>query len=122
MLRPALGPARKPTRRIMLLKGLHYIGLDVHKKTSRYVIKTYAGQLVGRGQVVASPPALSSGAQQLDAEMSGWRARHSTLKACATSPGPESVVWDSLLAGGSDQGGNNAQSDQSHRQALGEEP
>ena len=30
---PALGPAQKPTRRIMLLKGLHYIGLEVHKKT-----------------------------------------------------------------------------------------
>ena len=64
MLRPALGPARKPTRRIMLLKGLHYSGLDVHKKTIRYVIKTHAGQLVG-GQVVASRPALGSGAQQL---------------------------------------------------------
>ncbi len=48
----------------MLLKGLHYSGLDVHKKTIRYVIKTHAGQLVG-GQVVASRPALGSGAQQL---------------------------------------------------------
>ncbi len=24
MLSPALGPAQKPTRRIMLMKGLHY--------------------------------------------------------------------------------------------------
>jgi hypothetical protein len=31
--------------------------------------------------------------------MSGSKARHSTLKACATSPGRlESLVWDSLLA------------------------
>ena len=64
MLSPALGPAQKPTRRIMAMKGLHYIGLDVHKKTIRYVIKTYAGQLVGRGQVAASRPALTRWAQQ----------------------------------------------------------
>ncbi len=65
MLSPALGPAQKPTRRIMLMKGLHYIGLEVHKKTISYVIKAYAGQLVGRGQVAASRLALTRGAQQL---------------------------------------------------------
>ena len=49
MRSPALGPARKPTRRIMLMKGLRYIGLDVHKKSISYAIKTYAGELVERG-------------------------------------------------------------------------
>ena len=33
----------------------------------------------------------------IDAEMSGWKARHRTLQACATSPGPESVVCDGVL-------------------------
>ena len=34
----------------------------------------------------------------IDSEMSGSKARHSTLKACATSPGQsESLVWDRLL-------------------------
>ncbi len=47
------------------MKGLHYIGLDVHKKTISYLIKTYAGQLVGRGQLAAlagppSPPGRSN--------------------------------------------------------------
>ena len=42
------------------MKGLHYIGLDVHKKTISYVIKTYAGQLVDRGQVTASRPTLTA--------------------------------------------------------------
>ena len=47
------------------MKGLHYIGLDVHKKTISDVIKTYAGELVDRGQVAASRPALTRWAQQL---------------------------------------------------------
>ena len=37
----------------------------MHKKTISYVIKTYAGQLVDRGQVAASRLALTRGAQQL---------------------------------------------------------
>ena len=42
------------------MKGLHDIGLHVHKKTISFVIKTYAGQLVGRGQVTASRPTLAA--------------------------------------------------------------
>ena len=53
------------------MKGLHYIGLDVHKKTISYVIKTYAGQLVDRGQVTASRPTLTAWAQQLPRPWSG---------------------------------------------------
>ena len=53
MQSPAVRPAQKPTRRIFSMKGLHYIGLDVHKKSISYVIKTYAAELVGRGQVAA---------------------------------------------------------------------
>ena len=51
MLSPAVGPAPKPARGIMRMKGLHYIGLDVHKKTISYVIKTYSGQLRPGGSV-----------------------------------------------------------------------
>ena len=47
------------------MKGLHYIGLDVHKKSIAFVIKTYAGELVGRGQVAAHRPTLTAWAQQL---------------------------------------------------------
>ena len=61
---PAPRPAQKPTRRIFM-KGLHYIGLDVHKKSIAFVIKTYAGELVGRGQVAAHRPTLTAWAQQL---------------------------------------------------------
>ncbi len=65
MQSPAVGPAQKPTRRIMLMKGLHYIGLDLHKKSISYAIKTYAGELVDRGQVAAHRPTLTAWAQQL---------------------------------------------------------
>ena len=66
MQSPALGPAQKPTRRIMLMKGLHYIGFDGHKKTISYVIKTYAGELVERGQVAASRPTLRAWAEAIE--------------------------------------------------------
>ena len=33
MQSPTVGPAQKPIRRIITMKELHYIGLDVHKKT-----------------------------------------------------------------------------------------
>ena len=32
---------------------IHYIGLDVHKKTISYCIKTAAGQIVKEGTLVA---------------------------------------------------------------------
>ena len=38
------------------MKGLHYIGLDVHKKSISYVIKAYAGELVERSQGAAHQP------------------------------------------------------------------
>ena len=46
------------------MKGLPYIGLDGHKKSISYAIKTYAGELVDRGQVAAHRPTLTAWAQQ----------------------------------------------------------
>ena len=40
------------------MESIHYIGLDVHKKTIVYCIKTIAGETVGQGTVSSSRPAL----------------------------------------------------------------
>jgi len=42
---------------------IHYIGLDVHKKTISYCIKTAAGQIVQQGRLEASRSALRSWAE-----------------------------------------------------------
>jgi transposase len=39
---------------------IHYIGLDVHKKTISYCVKTAAGQVVQEGRLQASRAALRS--------------------------------------------------------------
>jgi transposase len=44
---------------------IHYIGLDVHKKTISYCIKTAAGQIVQEGKLQASRLALRSWAEGL---------------------------------------------------------
>ena len=36
------------------MSELYYIGLDVHKKTTSFCIKTADGTLVSRGQVAAT--------------------------------------------------------------------
>lgn len=63
------------------MNSVYYIGLDIHKKSISFVIKTYAGQLIRRGAVDATRPALTQWAKQishpwigaLEATMfSGW--------------------------------------------------
>ena len=51
-------PARIRTRRLEM-NGHYYIGLDVHKKSITYVIKTHEGQLVRQGSVTATRPELA---------------------------------------------------------------
>jgi transposase len=48
------------------MNTVYYIGLDIHKKTISFVIKTHAGQLIRRGSVEATRPALSAWANQID--------------------------------------------------------
>ena len=43
---------------------IHYIGLDVHKKTISYCVKTAAGQIVEEGRLEASRTALRSWAER----------------------------------------------------------
>ena len=40
------------------MNAIHYIGLDVHKKTISFCVKTAAGQIVEEGQLEASRAAL----------------------------------------------------------------
>jgi transposase len=40
------------------MESIYYIGLDVHKKTIAYCIKTFSGKMVGQGVVVAERRAL----------------------------------------------------------------
>jgi transposase len=56
---------------------IHYIGLDVHKKTVSYCIKTAAGQIVRQGRLEASRPALRAWAEGLRVPWHG--AMESTL-------------------------------------------
>ena len=44
---------------------IHYIGLDVHKKTISYCIKTTDGRIVREGKLEATRPALRSWAEGL---------------------------------------------------------
>ena len=44
---------------------IHYIGLDVHKKTISYCIKTAAGQIVKEGTLAAERSVLRSWARSL---------------------------------------------------------
>jgi hypothetical protein len=44
---------------------IHYIGLDVHKKTISYCIKTAAGQILQEGTLVAERSVLRSWAASL---------------------------------------------------------
>ena len=44
----------------------YYIGLDVHKKTITYVIKTHEGQLVRQGSVLATRPDLAAWAEAIE--------------------------------------------------------
>jgi transposase len=41
------------------MKSMHYVGLDVHKKTIAYCLKNAQGKLLGRGEVAATRAALS---------------------------------------------------------------
>ncbi len=45
---------------------LYYIGLDVHKKSISYCIKTQDGTIVARGQVAATRAALTAWASALE--------------------------------------------------------
>src|ERR1700739_915105 len=47
------------------MNAIHYIGLDVHKKTISYCIKTAAGQIVKEGTGAAERSALRSWAASL---------------------------------------------------------
>jgi transposase len=42
------------------MKSMHYVGLDVHKKTIAWCVKDARGGLVGRGEVAATREALSA--------------------------------------------------------------
>src|ERR1700677_2149226 len=56
---------------------IHYIGLDVHKKTISYCIKTADGRIVGEGKLQATRLALRSWAEDLREPW--WGAMEATL-------------------------------------------
>ena len=48
------------------MNDLYYIGLDVHKKSITFVIKTHAGRLVRHGAVTATRPELTAWAESIE--------------------------------------------------------
>ncbi len=44
----------------------YYIGLDIHKKSITFVIKTKEGELVRQGRLEATHPALTAWAAAID--------------------------------------------------------
>jgi len=78
MLRPAVSSSRlRNLNQENPMTVIHYIGLDVHKKTVSYCIKTAAGQIVRQGRLEASRPALRAWAEGLRVPWHG--AMESTL-------------------------------------------
>jgi transposase len=72
------------------MKSIYYVGLDVHKKTISFCIKTFRGELVGEGTIAANREALQQWAGFLDMPwigaleatmFSGWI--YDFLKPCA---------------------------------------
>jgi len=53
------------------MKSVYYVGLDVHKKTISYCVKRAGGELMDRGTVAATRPALDAWAEQLPAPWQG---------------------------------------------------
>jgi len=47
------------------MESFYYVGLDVHKKTVSYAVKTAAGEKVAAGRVAANRAALSAWAEAL---------------------------------------------------------
>jgi hypothetical protein len=47
------------------MESFYYVGLDVHKKTVSYAVKTSAGEKVAAGSVAATRAALSEWAEAL---------------------------------------------------------
>jgi len=52
--------AQKPKQEAHNMSSLHYIGMDVHKKTISYCVKTRAGRLRGEGTIPATRQALDA--------------------------------------------------------------
>jgi transposase len=48
------------------MNNLYYIGLDIHKKSITFVIKTYRGELVRHGAIEATRPAVEAWAAALE--------------------------------------------------------
>ena len=55
------------------MNSVYYIGLDIHKKSITFVIKTFSGQLIRRGAVEATRPALTAWANEIDHPWTGGR-------------------------------------------------
>ncbi|MBI1358053.1 MAG: IS110 family transposase, partial [Acidobacteria bacterium] len=47
------------------MHSLYYVGLDVHKKSISYCLKTAAGQTIDAGSIPAVRPALTAWAEAL---------------------------------------------------------
>ena len=66
MLRPAVSSSRlRNLNQENPLNVIHYIGLDVHKKTISYCIKTADGRIVREGKLQATRATLRSWAEGL---------------------------------------------------------
>jgi hypothetical protein len=63
---------------------IHYIGLDVHKKTISYCIKTAAGQILQEGTLVAERSVLRSWAASLPQPWHGPWKRQSSVRGSTT--------------------------------------
>ena len=75
------------------MNAIHYIGLDVHKKTISYCIKTAAGQIVKEGTLAAERSVLRSWAGSLQQP---W---HGAMEA-TKSPAPYLTTHSSHMRNG----------------------
>ena len=62
---------------------IHYIGLDVHKKTISYCVKTADGQIVEQGKLEATRGAAALGAARNGRGTAPWR-RHCSVPGFTT--------------------------------------
>src|SRR5512136_233710 len=54
---------QKPAPRGIPMASIHYVGLDVHKKTVAFCVKAADGRVTDRGTIAATRPALTQWAQ-----------------------------------------------------------
>lgn len=73
------------------MPSMHYVGLDVHKKTIAYCVKTRSGQMRGEGTIEATRAAL-------DAWVAERKQRNKHLQSTLIEAANLAPIWNPRLA------------------------